>query len=468
MAQTPVPKLRFAPGCSDCGLRTAELPEPLPEVADDFDWAVRDYDGFRLFMLEELAARFPERRRWTPADMEVVMVEAMSVVLDQLSDRLDRTFAEAFLESARQPQSVRRLLALIGYDAVAEADARAQIPDPVPPLVETPAQGRERLQHFHSGLSLLLGDYPEIMAQLTPAQRDRVQAFLADPAGADVQVLAAVQLLLEKAPELVGRIQQQALYRHWTLYPQAMLDAKHAGPAAVHTQRRMVTEEDYARRLEDHPLVLFSHAFSSWTGSWQTIVAACFLFGAVSLDTPLDPAALGSAPTLLTLRQAIDDFHRRNRLREVDWSAPPVPRTILHIYLHAYRMSGREVVLRDAEKVGIQISLSLRLADHYFQSEIRRAVEYSLGNKPGGFFAPGNLRFGQDLFASDLIEVVMALAGIEAVCLNRFKRVGKNFADQADSGRIELQGYEVAVCDNLANRPALGNLRLVLHGGQKG
>ena len=39
---------------------------------------------------EELAARFPERRRWTPGDLEVVMVEVMAALLDQLSDMADR------------------------------------------------------------------------------------------------------------------------------------------------------------------------------------------------------------------------------------------------------------------------------------------------------------------------------------------------------------------------------------------
>ena len=27
----------------------------MPQIEDDFDWMVRDYDSFRLFMMEELA-----------------------------------------------------------------------------------------------------------------------------------------------------------------------------------------------------------------------------------------------------------------------------------------------------------------------------------------------------------------------------------------------------------------------------
>jgi hypothetical protein len=116
MADLAPPQLTF-PGkaCPDCGRREILLPPPLPEVGDDFDWQARDYDGFRLAMLEELAARFPERNNWTPADLEVVLVEAVAAVLDQLSDMLDRVTGEAYLGTARRPESVYELLTLIGY-----------------------------------------------------------------------------------------------------------------------------------------------------------------------------------------------------------------------------------------------------------------------------------------------------------------------------------------------------------------
>ena len=104
-------------GKRDCGTRTAIMPTSLPRVGDDFVWEARDFDGFRMVMLEELAARFPERTRWTPADLEVVLVEVLAWALDQLSDMLDRVTAEAYLETARRPESVRRLLSLIGYEA---------------------------------------------------------------------------------------------------------------------------------------------------------------------------------------------------------------------------------------------------------------------------------------------------------------------------------------------------------------
>ena len=62
MATRPESKLVFydsGTACFECGERITELPPMLPEVHDDFDWRVRDFDGYLKFMLDELAARFP-------------------------------------------------------------------------------------------------------------------------------------------------------------------------------------------------------------------------------------------------------------------------------------------------------------------------------------------------------------------------------------------------------------------------
>jgi hypothetical protein len=116
MAELPEPVVVFDDGCPDCGERRAVLPLPIPGVDDDFDWLARDYDSFRLFMMQELASRAPDRTRWTPADMEVVIVEVLAAALDRMSHAVDRVQGERFLDSARRPGSLRRLLALIGYD----------------------------------------------------------------------------------------------------------------------------------------------------------------------------------------------------------------------------------------------------------------------------------------------------------------------------------------------------------------
>ena len=128
MAETPTSSLAFKDGCPDCGQRSITLPPKLPSIPDDIDLETRDYDGFRLTMLEDLAARFPDRRRWTPGEIEVVIVEVLAAALDELSHDIDRLQREAYLETARTPASVRRLLSFIGYDAVGnEPDADAAV-----------------------------------------------------------------------------------------------------------------------------------------------------------------------------------------------------------------------------------------------------------------------------------------------------------------------------------------------------
>ena len=472
MAQSPVPDLIFADGCSDCAVREIQLPERLPAVGDDFDWLVRDYDGFRLFMMEELAARFPERRRWTPADMEVVIVEALSVVLDQLSDQLDRTRAEAFLETARRPDSVRRLLAMIGYDAVAQAGDAAEIPEGDAPGSENQPERVARLVKFLPALRGFLDDYTDVVDELTPLQQGRLKAFIDDwgeiPAADLDAALNAVQRFLDNAPEFVERARDQILNRYWSAYPHLMDAARDAGPRTIHTQKRMVTEEDYAERMEEHPLVLHGHAFSRWSGSWNTIYSAVIMRNNIQLDSPLTALAIGGAELLSLLQGEVELFYRKREIEPPGWSSEPTPRTVLHPYLDAYRMAAQEVFLLDAKSVGINISIAVRIEENYFQSEVRREVLNVLGSGLGGFFEPGRLQFGEDLHASDITEAVMALDGVKVVCLNRFKRVGKRYPNQADAGRIQLDGLEVAVCDNNPQESGRGILRITLHGGRRG
>jgi hypothetical protein len=329
-------------------------------------------------MLEELAARFPDRTRWTPGDLEVVIVEVLAAVLDQLSDQLDRVTSEAYLETARRPESVRRHLDLIGYDAQKKAENRKQIP---------------------AGGSL--SDF-------------------------------------------------------WFANPSAMDDARREGPRSIHQQHRMVTSDDYARRLEEHPLVHRAQAFVRWSGSWTTVEVALVLVDDEPVDNPV-PASLVADVQL---------FHDD---RDIPLApGTPAMRTVLTAYVDAYRMAGQEVVLIDAVRVPVTFAVSVQVASNYFQSEVRRALGDVLGTGATGFFRPGRLRFGEDLHASDLIAAVMDLDGVESVCLNRFRRLGSQFGDQAASGVIALTGIEVAICDNDPAEPSRGYYRVTLHGGLKG
>ncbi|ADW19391.1 hypothetical protein Despr_3264 [Desulfobulbus propionicus DSM 2032] len=399
MAVDPVAELLFDGACPDCGRRLIDLPDILPTVGDDFDWDQRDYDGFRLFMLQELAARFPERRRWTPADVEVALIEVLAYGLDQLSDALDRAASESFLETARRPESLRRLLLLIGYDVAGMAKRLR-----TPPFAD---------------LSEL-----EALAPLSATETERFD-------------------------------------RWWLDHPEQMEQARLDGPRAIHDQHRMVTLEDFERQLELHPLVLRAHAWERWDGSWTTVHVAVIAWQRLGLD--VDHTVYSDEVWAQT--QA---FHAERDLALPARSDHPNVRSVLYPYIETYRMVGQEVVLEEAVEVGITLTLSIQVNDQYFQSEVRHAVDRALGTGPGGFFAPGRLRFGEDLWASDLYQLLMGLSGIDNICLNRFKRLGDRFQDETASGRIVLEGLEVAICDNDPARPERGYYRLMLHGGRKG
>jgi len=406
MAANPAHRIAYGDGCPDCAVRQVDLPQVLPAVGDDFDWDLRDHDSFRQFLLEALAARFPQRRRWTAADVEVALAETLAAQLDKLSDMLDRVAAEFTLETARRPETVRRLLALIGHDALGLAWARRD-----PPFHERGADTPDELR-----------------------------------AGDPATVAGA----------------RRAFDQYWLDHPDAMDQARKAGPRAIRAQRRMVTLEDHALTLEAHPLVARAHAWSAWGGAWQVVhVAVIPRFGSARR---LDERGPWTEPQ----RQRTEAFHRERGIPLPAMETGPSLRSILLPYVEAHRMTGLPVELEQAQEAGVIIGLAVQVADNYYQSEVRNAVEQALGNGPGGFFEPGRLRFGEDLWASDIVQALMRLDGVRDVRLTRFKRFGERFPDLASAGHIRFEGLELAVCDNLPADPGRGYFRLALTDGKKG
>ncbi|WP_147127622.1 hypothetical protein [Shimia ponticola] len=414
MAELPAPELRFDDGCPDCGSRAAVLPLPLPRIDDDFDWKARDYDSFRLFMMQELASRFPERRRWTSADMEVVIVEVLAAALDRASHALDRVQAERFIDTARRPESVRRLLKLIGW----EVDAGTQRSLEKEALARAMADGTSE---------------SEARANLPP-----MGALIED---------------------------------YWRANPAQMEAARRNAPRRITEQNRMVTVQDHATVMESHPLVALAQARLQWTGSWHSIMIAALLFGDVGLDKSLHDAESDSAhPSALSpeLWADIQDFHAARGLDLPPVNAGLTGRRILRGMIEQYRMIGSEVFLETARAASVSIVLSVRAKPGYFRSELRHALEQVFTADQGGFFEPGRLRFGEGLYASDIIEAAMQVEGVAVACLNLFKRVGSAFPDQTSEGVIPVEADEFIRCQNAPRNPAQGTIRITVNGGEVG
>ena len=96
--------------------RVEHLPQSLPALPDDFDWKQRDWDSFRFAMLSELKQSFPQRTDWSVSDLESVLVEALAFGLDMLSDKADRVMNESFLETACDPDRIKRFIDFLGFN----------------------------------------------------------------------------------------------------------------------------------------------------------------------------------------------------------------------------------------------------------------------------------------------------------------------------------------------------------------
>ncbi|WP_462160125.1 hypothetical protein [Pseudoalteromonas sp. GB56] len=230
----------------------------------------------------------------------------------------------------------------------------------------------------------------------------------------------------------------EQLEKQWRDNTHLMDQARARGPRKLHTNRRMVTLDDYRERLEDHPAVLRAASVQKWQGSWYTILVTAVLANNANLDDSVESVLSGLA--LDEFKQQTNHFHRVNQLAPIDWTESLTFRSVLKALVEKFRMVGQEVWLQDAIAVGVSISLSIKVAQNYFRSEIQQSIKQAMSNEAEGFFEPGRLAFGANLYASDLIEWLMAIEGVDAVCLNQFKRVGKRYADQSGSGVIRLWG----------------------------
>ena len=78
-------------------------------------YLARDFNSFRRLLLDHVAIRSPDWHNQTPADLGVTLVELLAYVGDKLAYRQDAVGTEAYLETARLRQSVRRHVRLVDY-----------------------------------------------------------------------------------------------------------------------------------------------------------------------------------------------------------------------------------------------------------------------------------------------------------------------------------------------------------------
>jgi hypothetical protein len=194
------------------------------------------------------------------------------------------------------------------------------------------------------------------------------------------------------------------------------------------------------------------------------------LRGDRSLDKTITVGGVPPAndPNYITddLWKTIVKFHRSLRLEIPAVDASLTARRLLQTMIERYRMVGSEVFLDEAKHAPVTFTFAVRAKRGYFRSELKQAIDAVLTSDEGGFFEPGRLGFGEYLYASDLIAAIVAVEGVEAACLNRFKRVGSAWPDRTADEFISVADDELILCMNHPIDPTLGTYRLIIDGGE--
>ncbi len=118
------------PQCDLVDCRPPAAPQPgdvIPRQALSIDYLAKDYDSFLRGMLDMLPARLPGWQTRTEADLGMALLELFAFLGDQLSYHQDRVANEAYLRTAGQYESVRRLLALIDHQLFPGLAAKALV-----------------------------------------------------------------------------------------------------------------------------------------------------------------------------------------------------------------------------------------------------------------------------------------------------------------------------------------------------
>ncbi|MGA9772089.1 MAG: hypothetical protein WBV94_23860 [Blastocatellia bacterium] len=99
----------------DCKLPGGECPAE-PPVDFPVDYTARDFWSFRRALLDFASERYPRWQDRVEADFGVMMAELMSALGDEFAYYQDRIGREAYLETATQRRSLRRLANLVDYN----------------------------------------------------------------------------------------------------------------------------------------------------------------------------------------------------------------------------------------------------------------------------------------------------------------------------------------------------------------
>jgi hypothetical protein len=208
-------------------------------------------------------------------------------------------------------------------------------------------------------------------------------------------------------------------------------------PQAFRTQKRAVTEQDYADAAGRHPQVEKAEAVLRFTGTWHTMFVTV--------------QRRGGAP--------VDDLFKAN----------------VRNFLEPLRMAGFDLEVEAPIFVPLDIGFTVHVVPGFFQSDVKQSLLEAFSNhdRPGGgrgFFHPDNFTFGQPVFLSRIVAAAMQVPGVLWVDTtdtppNHFQRFGEAPHGELEAGRIDMARLEIARLDNDPSEPENGHIAFFMEGG---
>jgi predicted phage baseplate assembly protein len=219
--------------------------------------------------------------------------------------------------------------------------------------------------------------------------------------------------------------------------PEPVSEAKLFAPMAFRGQlERAVTGDDYALLAQRSAPAKIQRAAAAplrWTGGWYEVSVAIDPFESELLDQ--------------NLRQEVEG------------------------YLYGYRRIGRDLRVRAANYVPLEVVMSVCVLPHYLRAHIEAELLDLFSNRtlPAGklgFFHSNNVSFGEGIHLSKLVAVAQSVTGVESVRVTTLQRLFEAPNQEIENGILPLGPLEVARLDNDRNFPERGKLVLDVRGGR--
>ena len=215
--------------------------------------------------------------------------------------------------------------------------------------------------------------------------------------------------------------------------PETMADVRRDAPQAFRTQKRAVTEADYARTAELDTSIQRAAATFRWTGNWHTVFITVDRFDGVVLT---------------------NEFEAQLR-REIE----------------PYRMAGHDLEIDSPHYVPLEIEMFVCVKPDYFRTDVEAALVDIFSNRiladgTKGLFQPDFFTFGQTVYLSRLYAAGQAVAGVASVEITVFQRQGLPATSGLTNGFLTMNRLEIARLENDPNFPERGLFTLKLGGGR--